>query len=492
MFLAAAARLRRSRPAACAVIEDSAPGVAAGLAAGMRTVAIAATARTGAAGRRARGAAARSTPAPCSRPEPLSGRRRRRASGPPRGGRRARRRRRACPGASVPSSGRPASAAGTVVAAASASASGAPSAWSRRTAASIVSALPASRPVASRTTPPSARTGRPPRVNAPSPGRGRGDRVGDEREPPARGRPGDRIASAATWWPSAMSCTSTPSRASAASARPGSRAAGGRIALKRWVTVRTPRSNAACACAAVASEWPAATSDPARGQHVDQRAPRRGAPGASVTCATGPAARSRSSSAGSGSRRCSGGCAPSRSGCRNGPSRCAPSNRGPARRRPRRIARQRRAASSSSARRDHRRPVRGDAGGEHRLAGAPPSRPRSRASGRRRAKPLTWRSTNPGAAIPLPRALEPDRGDRAVRDLDVAGNEGAADERGGDAEPHGREATGARERRPGGRAGSTRTSTRRAARGAAAPRRRRRWAGERRAAMPPALSVAAV
>ena len=39
MFLAAAERLGVA-PAACAVIEDSAPGVAAGLAAGMRTVAI--------------------------------------------------------------------------------------------------------------------------------------------------------------------------------------------------------------------------------------------------------------------------------------------------------------------------------------------------------------------------------------------------------------------------------------------------------------------
>ena len=39
MFLAAADRLGVA-PAACAVIEDSAPGVAAGLAAGMRTVAI--------------------------------------------------------------------------------------------------------------------------------------------------------------------------------------------------------------------------------------------------------------------------------------------------------------------------------------------------------------------------------------------------------------------------------------------------------------------
>ena len=45
MFLAAAARLG-VEPARCAVIEDSAPGVAAGLAAGMTTVGIARSAAT--------------------------------------------------------------------------------------------------------------------------------------------------------------------------------------------------------------------------------------------------------------------------------------------------------------------------------------------------------------------------------------------------------------------------------------------------------------
>ena len=41
--------------------------------------------------------------------------------------------------------------------------------------------------------------------------------------------------------------------ASAAPAMPGSRCSNGRIALKRCVTVRTPRSKAAFACSAVAS-----------------------------------------------------------------------------------------------------------------------------------------------------------------------------------------------------------------------------------------------
>ena len=45
------------------------------------------------------------------------------------------------------------------------------------------------------------------------------------------------------------------------------------------------------------------------------------------------------------------------------------------------------------------------------------------------ANPLTCRSTNPGAAIPVPVPLEPDRDDRPAVDLDVAGDEHAADQR---------------------------------------------------------------
>ena len=224
-------------------------------------------------------------------------------------------------------SGRPASAAGTALAAASASSSGAPRAWSRRTAASIVSALPASRPSASRTTPASAWTGRPPRVNVPSPAPAAATASVTSATRPRAAAHATRMASSATWWPSAMSCTTTSSRASAARASPGSRATGGRIALKRCVTVRAPRSKAACASSAVASEWPAATSTPRPvSSAISSSAP--GSSGARVTCATGPAASRRSSSARSGSRRCSGGCAPSRAGERNGPSRWAPRMRG--------------------------------------------------------------------------------------------------------------------------------------------------------------------
>src|SRR5439155_216250 len=52
--------------------------------------------------------------------------------------------------------------------------------------------------------------------------------------------------------PSRMIWTITSSRARAAPAMPGSRCRNGRIALKRCVTVRTPRSNAAPASSAVA------------------------------------------------------------------------------------------------------------------------------------------------------------------------------------------------------------------------------------------------
>ena len=68
---------------------------------------------------------------------------------------------------------------------------------------------------------------------------GGGDRVGDERDPARRRAPGDaRTVSEARWTPSRISWTITSSRASAAPTMPGSRCRNGRIALKRWVTVR--------------------------------------------------------------------------------------------------------------------------------------------------------------------------------------------------------------------------------------------------------------
>ena len=53
------------------------------------------------------------------------------------------------------------------------------------------------------------------------------------------------------------------------------------------------------------------------------------------------------------------------------------------------------------------------------------------------AKPLTCRSTKPGAAIPRAAAgAQADRGDLPARDVHVAGDQRAVHQRGLDAEPH--------------------------------------------------------
>ena len=104
---------------------------------------------------------------------------------------------------------------------------------------------------------------------------------------------------------------------------PGSRCMNGRIALKRCVTPRAPRSNAAFACAAVASVCPSEIVTP-RSTSRSISAPAPGSSGASVISRTSPASRSRSRSARSGSRRDDAPCAPRRAGERNGPSRCTP------------------------------------------------------------------------------------------------------------------------------------------------------------------------
>ena len=146
----------------------------------------------------------------------------------------------------------------------------------------------------------------------------RGDRVGDERHPAARGSPGRSRVSGARWMPSRMIETTTSSRASAAPTMPGSRCRNGRIALKRCVTLRAPRSNAAFACAAFASVCPSETATPrSSSRSISASAP--GSSGASVISRTGPASSRRSSSARSGSRRADASCVPSRLGERNGP-----------------------------------------------------------------------------------------------------------------------------------------------------------------------------
>ena len=106
-----------------------------------------------------------------------------------------------------------------------------------------------------------------------------------------------RAVSGARWMPSRMIETTTSSRASAAPTMPGSRCRNGRIALKRWVTLRAPRSNAAFACAAVASRVAERHGDAALEQHGRSARRRPASSGASVISRTGPASSSRSSSA---------------------------------------------------------------------------------------------------------------------------------------------------------------------------------------------------
>ena len=301
MFLAAAAEAGRRRRAACAVIEDSAPGVAAGLAAGMRTVAIVRDGEDPArladahvvlrALARRRRAAADAQPGPgCGQP-PTSVRTtsRRSSSTTTSAG---------VPGASVPSSGRPASAAGTVLAAASASPSGAPSAWSRRTAASIVSALPASRPVG----------------------------VADDAALGADGPAAEGERAVARAAAAATASVTSASRPRAAAQATRMRVAGDVMAVGDELhghVVARERGEGEAGLARrrrphrVEEVRDGADAAVERGVRLrrrrvgvaggDERSrarsarrsapPRRGAPGARVTCATGPAARSRSSRA---------------------------------------------------------------------------------------------------------------------------------------------------------------------------------------------------
>ena len=142
----------------------------------------------------------------------------------------------------------------------------------------------------------------------------------------------------------------------------------GRIALKTCVTVRTPRSNAAFASAAVASLWPSETAMPracsrstsssAPGKLRRQRhEPRPGRPRA------GARASSRS-----GSRRLAAGCVPSRRAEMNGPFEMRAEDArasGPCG-----DGAQRRDEIVLLGRRDERRQVRGHAGLEQRVAGA--------------------------------------------------------------------------------------------------------------------------
>ena len=211
-----------------------------------------------------------------------------------------------------------------------------------------------------------------------------------------------------------MIWTMTSGRASAAPATPGSRWRNGRIALKRCVTVRTPRSKAALACSAVASVWPTETamprassrsiSSPAPGQLGRERdePDRPGGEQALEQRGVGVAPRARA------------GACRAASATRNGPSRWAPRMRGPPS-----VSRgtsRERGEQLLLGRGDEGREVGGDAGLEQRLAGAPVALGVGRRGSRRR------RSRSPGGRRSPARrcrgrsgAGEPDRGDHARR-----------------------------------------------------------------------------
>ena len=122
---------------------------------------------------------------------------------------------------------------------------------------------------------------------------------------------------------------------------PGSRCVNGRIALNTWVTARTPRSNAACASAAVAFEWPSETTTP----RAWRRSTRSSAPGklGRERHRAGPARPRAGARAAPGRGRGDSEPGASRAGAgeRNGPSRCTPRIRGPRARSRRGTARER-------------------------------------------------------------------------------------------------------------------------------------------------------
>ena len=169
-----------------------------------------------------------------------------------------------------PDVGRPSTRAGTVLAASSACSSGTPTSTRFRTACGIVRALPASTPSSRRTTSSATTISVSPSAYVPSPSPAPAiASVTSAIRPPA-GRQRRRTMSGSRWTPSTIAWTTTSGRTSAAPTIPGSRWASGRIALKTWVTVRTPRSNAAFASAAVAFAVPERDGDAARVEQVDQ------------------------------------------------------------------------------------------------------------------------------------------------------------------------------------------------------------------------------
>ena len=251
---------------------------------------------------------------------------------------------------------------------------------------------------------------------------------------PRAARQAARIASGAMWTPSAISCTTTSSRASAAPATPGSRV-GERAhrveqmrhrASRRDRTRRAP-SSPSRRCGRARRRPRVATS-----ASISSTAPASS--GARVTIVTGQPQRgsdaSRSSSA---SRRHSAAWAPARAGDRNGPSRWAPRIRAgpPARRLPdRRSARAsvERAVTSVGWYQSHT-VARERTTHLDELAPAPRRarrRRHSRSPAGRRARGSPARCPSPG---------RPTSVTNAVLDLDVAAHERAVHDRRCDTEP---------------------------------------------------------
>ena len=183
-----------------------------------------------------------------------------------------------------------------------------------RTASIIVSALPASTPSSRRTTSSATTISISPSAYVPSP-----------RPAPAiasvtsASRPAGERARAVARCRDRGGCRRrSPGRRrrgapSAAPTIPGSRCASGRMALKTWVTVRTPRSNAACASRRRRVAVAERDRHAARVEDVDQLERARQL-GRERHQPDRPAASRRSSSAGSGSRRGRRPCVPSRAG----------------------------------------------------------------------------------------------------------------------------------------------------------------------------------
>ena len=297
--------------------------------------------------------------------------------------------------------------------------SGAPSACRLRTASSIVSTLPASTPSARRATPSthldvddcragSGRRRRPVGATASVTSATRPDAA---RQTTCATSSGDVVAVQDQLHDHVLTGQRRRPRC------PGSRWPNGRIALKRWVTVRAPRSNAGVGLGGGRVRV-AERDDDAAGSRAGRsaRAPRA----ARARASSGPPVPRRAAARAAPGRDRDGaeaGCTPSASAETNGPSRWAPRMRGP-------TPSARDLAQCGDevvlGRRDDRRLEGRHAGLEQ--APRPPAgsrpRPRTRSRRRRSRSPAGRRSRGPRS--PGPRGPSATLADDAVDELEVA------------------------------------------------------------------------